>query len=273
MPHDSEQHAQHDPLLVVSLAAGDLTGAERDLATSLVADCAECATLQDDLLAIARATAALPTAVRPRDFQLTPEQAARLRPLGWRRFVAAFASPRLAMTRQLGIGLTTLGLAGLLVSALPTVNLGMGGAASASSAPAAALQATEDTEFSGRVPGIGGCPNAFSGGVGRSRIGILADNVRYRSALGQRRPGCRAVCDISRSLVCERRRHEGQRHRAGIQGRRRDRGTHSGRAPGARSVRAGPARPVDVRRRLRDPPRGGDRPSHRPPNRTGLTRS
>lgn len=149
MPHDFEQHAQHDPLLVVSLAAGDLTGAERDLATSLVTDCGECATLQDDLLAIARATAALPTAVRPRDFQLTPDQASRLRPLGWRRFAAAFASPRLAMTRQLGIGLTTLGLAGLLVSALPTVNLGMGGAASAPSAPAAALQATEDTEFSG----------------------------------------------------------------------------------------------------------------------------
>ena len=27
MPHVSEQHAQHDPLVVVSLAAGDLTGA------------------------------------------------------------------------------------------------------------------------------------------------------------------------------------------------------------------------------------------------------
>src|ERR1700704_697802 len=104
MPHDSEQHAQHDPLLVVSLPARGPTG---------------------------RATAALPTAVRPSDFQLTPEQAARLRPMGWRRLVAAFASPRLAMTRQLGIGLTTLGLAGLLVSVLPGGNLPMGSAASA----------------------------------------------------------------------------------------------------------------------------------------------
>ena len=58
MPHVSEQHAQHDPLLVVSFAAGDLADADRDLAASLVAECADCATLHDDVLAIARATAA-----------------------------------------------------------------------------------------------------------------------------------------------------------------------------------------------------------------------
>lgn len=147
MPHSSEQHAQHDPLLVVSLAAGDITHADRDLAAGLIASCAECATLHDDLLAIARATAALPTAVRPRDFQLTPEQAARLRPLGWRRFVAAFAAPRL--TRQLGVGLTTLGIAGLLLSVLPTVQLGMGSAAGASMAPPNAQFATDGSFLSG----------------------------------------------------------------------------------------------------------------------------
>jgi hypothetical protein len=135
MPHDSEHHAQHDPLLVVSLAADDLTGTERDLATSLINDCAECATLHADLIAIARATAVLPAATRPRDFQLSPEQAARLRPAGWRRFIAAFGSPQLAMTRQLGVGLTTLGLAGLLITVLPSVqipSMGSAGAAPAS---------------------------------------------------------------------------------------------------------------------------------------------
>src|SRR5688500_1282429 len=131
MPNPSEQHGQHDPLLVVSLAAGDLTAADRDRAASQIASCADCALLHDDLLAIARATAVLPAAVRPRDFQLSPEQAARLRPGGWRRFVAAFATPSLAMTRQLGVGLTTLGLAGLLVSAIGSVDLGMGGGAAA----------------------------------------------------------------------------------------------------------------------------------------------
>ena len=50
--------------------------------------------LHDDLLAIARATASPPARRSgPRDFQLSPEQAARLRPRGWRRFVAAFAAP------------------------------------------------------------------------------------------------------------------------------------------------------------------------------------
>ena len=137
MPHPSEQHAQHDHLLVVSLAAGDLTGADRDRAASQIASCADCALLHDDLLAIARATAVLPAAVRPRDFQLTPEQAARLRPGGWRRFIAAFASPRLAVTRQLGVGLTTLGIAGLLVSTLGSMSLGLGGG-QAAGAPAAA---------------------------------------------------------------------------------------------------------------------------------------
>ncbi len=170
MPHSPEQHAQHDPLLVVSLAAGDLTGADRDLATSLIADCAECATLHADLLAIARATAALPTAVRPRDFQLSPEQAARLRPSGWRRFVAALASPNLAITRQLGIGLTTLGLAGLLVSVLPTVQLGAGSAAAPSAAPvAAAEETTRDTKNGDFEAAASGAASAAPSALSDSR--------------------------------------------------------------------------------------------------------
>jgi hypothetical protein len=131
MPHDSERHARHDQLLVVALAAGDLTGTERDRAAAQVASCVACASLNDDLIAIARATAVLPAAVAPRDFRLSPEQAARLRPSGWRRLIAAFASPRLAMTRQLGVGLTTIGIAGLLVSVLPTMHIGLGGGAAA----------------------------------------------------------------------------------------------------------------------------------------------
>ena len=134
MPTDSERHARHDALLVAAFAAGDLADGERERAAALVAECGECRSLHDDLLTIARATAALPAAVRPRDFRIAPEQAARLRPAGWRRFVAAFASPRLAMTRQLGVGLTTLGLAGLLISSIPSFSLG-GMAAGASPAP------------------------------------------------------------------------------------------------------------------------------------------
>jgi hypothetical protein len=140
MPPVSEPHVQHDPLLVASLAAGDLAGADRDHAAAQIASCADCATLHADLIAIARATAALPPAVAPRDFTLSPEQAAALRPTGWRRLVAAMSGSRPLMSRPLGIGLATIGLAGLLVSILPTVQLGTAGAA-----PAAPMTETQQT--------------------------------------------------------------------------------------------------------------------------------
>ena len=129
-------HDRHDPLLVAALAAGDLAGTDRDHATTLIQTCAECATLHTDLIAIARATASVPPPIvtRPRDFRLTPEQAARLRPSGWRRAVGAFASPRLAFTRPLAIGLTTIGLAGLLLTNIP-IGFGLGGASSAAAPP------------------------------------------------------------------------------------------------------------------------------------------
>jgi hypothetical protein len=129
-------HDRHDPLLVAALAAGDLAGTDRDHATTLIQTCAECATLHDDLIAIARATASVPPPIvtRPRDFRLTPEQAARLRPSGWRRAVGAFASPRLAFTRPLAIGLTTIGLAGLLLTNIP-LGFGFGSASSAGAPP------------------------------------------------------------------------------------------------------------------------------------------
>jgi hypothetical protein len=138
MPPDSEPHVQHDPLLVASLAAGDLAGADRDHAAAQIASCADCATLHADLIAIARATAVLPPAVAPRDFTLSREQAAALRPGGWRRLVAAMSGSRPLMSRQLGIGLATIGLAGLLVSVLPTVQLGSSAALPAASAVSAA---------------------------------------------------------------------------------------------------------------------------------------
>src|SRR5690242_847221 len=104
MPHVSEfqvrpDHDGHDRLLVAALAAGDLTGGERDHALELIRTCAPCAELHEDLVAIARATAVVPpTIARPRDFQLTPADAARLRPAGWRRVLGALAGARLVAT-------------------------------------------------------------------------------------------------------------------------------------------------------------------------------
>jgi len=118
-------HAAHDRLAVAAYAAGDATGAELAAAMALVAACTGCASLHHDLRAIA---AALPTTlapVRPRDFRITPEQAAALRPTGWRRLLAPFAGPGFAFAGPLGSGLATLGLAGILVAG--AVGLPLGG--------------------------------------------------------------------------------------------------------------------------------------------------
>ncbi|HTC85704.1 MAG TPA: hypothetical protein VK656_03315 [Candidatus Acidoferrum sp.] len=114
-----DAHAGHDELLIAALAADDLEGDARIAAERTVENCTECRLLLDDLRAIATATAVMPTMPRPRDFRLSPDDAARLQPTGWRRFAAAFASTRFALTRPLAVGLSTLGLVGLLISAIP----------------------------------------------------------------------------------------------------------------------------------------------------------
>ena len=155
MPHVNELHEQHDQLLVVSFASGDLAADDRDRATaqSLVESCADCARLHDDVLAIARATRALPPPVRTRDFQISPEQAAKLQPGGWRRFVAAFSAPGSIFSRQLGVGMATLGIVGLLIGAAPSVQLGLGGSAAASAAPAAQAPAERAPAYATALPG------------------------------------------------------------------------------------------------------------------------
>ena len=118
-----DDHAGHDLLRVAE--AADRGGR---LPTEL-AGCADCVALHADLVAL---TTALPSAalpVRPRDYTLTPADAARLRPGGWRRILGAIGSSRDVITRPLAIGFTTLGLAGLLVATVPGVLPGSGGTA------------------------------------------------------------------------------------------------------------------------------------------------
>jgi hypothetical protein len=108
-------HARHDPLLVAE--AADRGG---QLPPELAA-CPDCRRLHVDLLAVSASLpiAALPA--RPRDYTLTPADAARLRRTGWRSWLAGIGGSRDVVTRPLAIGLTTLGLAGLLVATLPSV--------------------------------------------------------------------------------------------------------------------------------------------------------
>jgi hypothetical protein len=119
----SASHAGHDPLLISALAAGDLDQDDRTRAEGLAASCADCAVLLADLRSLAAAVAALPAPRRTRDFALRAEDARRLDQRGWRGVLAAFTGPRFTL-RPLAAGLTTLGLAGLLLAAMPSLPLG-----------------------------------------------------------------------------------------------------------------------------------------------------
>jgi hypothetical protein len=118
MPHVPDHQTDHDPLLVAAYAAGDAEGDGLDRARELVATCTECAVLHHDLRAIAAAMPATPAPARTRDFRLSPEQAAQLRPAGWRRLLAPLAGPRFAFAAPLGGSLAALGIAGILVAGL-----------------------------------------------------------------------------------------------------------------------------------------------------------
>src|SRR4029079_12821931 len=84
-----------------------------------------------DLRAIAAAMPELPAPVRSRDFRLTPEQAASLRPSGIRGVLAPISGRRVAFATPLGTGLGALGIVGVLVASGGFVSGGTAGAAPA----------------------------------------------------------------------------------------------------------------------------------------------
>lgn len=137
-PNPSD-HSQHDVLVVAAFADRGATGEEADRARAQIAACTDCAALHADLVSLATATRQLPPIERPRDFRLRPVDAQRLRPNLIRRLFGSFGTPRDGFSRPLAAGLTTLGLAGLMLGILPgTLSLGgatSGGAAAASQAP------------------------------------------------------------------------------------------------------------------------------------------
>jgi anti-sigma factor RsiW len=155
-------HAAHDELRIAAYAAGDLEGAELAIATESIASCPACARLADDLALIRSATSRLPQPGRTRDFRLTEADAARLRPPGWRRFVASLAGPRFALTQPLAAGLATLGLAGILLATVPA-GLGGFGASMESSTVGGALQTSGDRVAAPEAP-----PSDGAGAAGQA---------------------------------------------------------------------------------------------------------
>ena len=155
-PNPSD-HPQHDLLVIAAFADRGATGEEADLARAQIATCTECAVLHADLVSLATATRQLPPVERPRDFRLRPVDAQRLRPNLIRRLFGSFGTPRDGFSRPLAAGLTTLGLAGLMLGILPgTLSLGSSGGAAATSAPAPQAPAAGAPAEEAPVPGPAG---------------------------------------------------------------------------------------------------------------------
>lgn len=154
MPHIPDRHADHDLTLVAALATRDADPAEQAAADELVASCTDCAELLADLRSLATATAELPAPRRRRDYRLTAEQAARLRPTGLRRVFAAFGSARFAFAAPLGTAMATLGLVGLLVAAIPGP-LAMGTAGGEDGGAVRQLDTAGEQPAAEGIPGYG----------------------------------------------------------------------------------------------------------------------
>ncbi len=131
-------HATHD--LHVLAAATDRTvdDATRLAAERQVAECSDCADLFADLRLISAAVGELLRELAvARDFRISPERAAQLRPAGWRGALQGLfgSGPSL---RPLASALTTLGVAGLFLTVvLPGVSGGIGFGSTGAAAPAA----------------------------------------------------------------------------------------------------------------------------------------
>ena len=212
-------HPDHDPILIAGLAGGDLDGSEHADAQAVLDSCDACAELHRDLIAIAAATRSLPAlATAPRDFRLTPEQAARLHRQGWlRTILAPFGTARSA-TRPIAAAFTSLGIAGLLVATfLPglmgsattssageardqvAINAGPTSAAGATSAPAApefgagkpVAGATQDPDAADAVTGGNsetGAPRIVAGNNATQAPDRAADDADRAGAVAAANP-------------------------------------------------------------------------------------
>jgi hypothetical protein len=188
MPHLPD-HRNHDPLLIAALAAGDAEGADLEQARALVAACDDCAELHHDLRAISVALPAMPAPARPRDFRLTPEQAASLRPAGWRRLLAPLAGPRFAFAAPLGGSLAALGIAGILIAgaaSTPVANVSAPDRERSAAAPA--TQDATKIELDHAVPDASAAPGALPAPVPQPSVTTPEYGVGSASAAGDPAP-------------------------------------------------------------------------------------
>jgi hypothetical protein len=158
----SNDHNTHDPALIAAHAAGDLAGPALIRADRLLASCAECSRLDADLIAIARATRALPErAHAPRDYRLAADQAERLRRGGLlRRLLRPLASPSWSL-RPLATTFSGLGAIGLAVVLLLPL---LGGTAASLSGERGSTTAVDAGATAAPAPAAGEAAGSSPGG-------------------------------------------------------------------------------------------------------------
>src|SRR5688500_1779703 len=128
-PANPAVHAAHDPTWMAALATRDpdLNPSGRVRAESALASRGACADLFADLVAGAAASPSAAIRTRRGDLPLTAPAAARRRPRRRRRLFRGIGPARDGVTFPLALGLTTMGIAGLLVATVPSMS-GLGGA-------------------------------------------------------------------------------------------------------------------------------------------------
>ena len=122
---DGRSHARHDRFAVAEALGGGGRPAT-------VVACPACGALHRDLLSIQAALRHAWTPRRPRDLRLLASDVA-VRPF-WHRILGAVGSSRDVISRPLAVGLTGLGIVGLLVTTIP---LGLEDAAAPAARPEA----------------------------------------------------------------------------------------------------------------------------------------
>jgi hypothetical protein len=114
-------HRRHQPIEVAAAA---------DQGASVpvwLAGCLACLALRADLLALASALPTVAIPRRRRDMRLSPADAVRLRsrPRWW--MLDGIGTPRDRVTRPLALGLSTMGLVGVLLTTIPLAAPGSAG--------------------------------------------------------------------------------------------------------------------------------------------------
>ena len=187
---DVASHARHDRFAIAAALGGGAV-------PSTVRTCPSCGALHRDLLSIQVAIRHAWTPRRPRDLRLRRGDTSAGHQTAWQRLLGAFGSARDSITRPLSIGLTSLGIAGLVLanltvfgaSAASGFGLGAGGASIAASPeigdPASAPYLATQVDGSGNVATPGPDPLVIVSGaslvVGGTMLGLRHMAARRRA--------------------------------------------------------------------------------------------